>query len=51
MVPAFENYTLTEADGKTTVATEQDIAEEYEEMFSKMLPEALLKLKELCEND
>lgn len=47
--PAYENYTLSEKDGVTTVKAEQDIAEEYEEMFEKMWPEALEKLKELSE--
>ncbi|HET7360664.1 MAG TPA: SRPBCC domain-containing protein [Salinimicrobium sp.] len=47
--PAFENYTFTEADRKTTISVEMDILEEYEEMFQKMWPKALRKLKELSE--
>lgn len=47
--PAFENYTFTEKDGKTTVAVDMDIEEEHEEMFNEMWPNALQKLKELAE--
>lgn len=47
--PAFENYAFTEEDGKTTVSVEMDIEEDYKEMFQKMWPDALRKLKELSE--
>lgn len=47
--PAFENYTFTEKDGKTTVAVDMDIEKEYEEMFNEMWPKALQKLKILAE--
>ncbi|HET8736048.1 MAG TPA: SRPBCC domain-containing protein [Pricia sp.] len=47
--PAFENYTFTEADGKTTVSVDMDIEEDYKEMFQEMWPNALQKLKELSE--
>jgi uncharacterized protein YndB with AHSA1/START domain len=47
---ALENYTFTEEDGKTTVNVDMDTEEENEEMFSKMWPNALQKLKELAEN-
>lgn len=48
--PAFENYTFTEEDGKTTVTVDMDIEKEHEEMFNEMWPKALQKLKELAEN-
>lgn len=48
-VPAFENYTFTEKDGGTEVTIDQDIEEEYKEMFDDMWPKALLALKELVE--
>lgn len=48
--PAFENYTFTEEDGKTTVTVDMDIEEEHEEMFNEVWPKALQKLKELAEN-
>ena len=52
---AKENYTLTELDGQTTllVYMEMDESEENKqmiEMFSKMWPKALEKVKELSEN-
>jgi hypothetical protein len=47
--PAFENYTFKEVNGKTTVLVDMDINEEYKEMFEGMWPNALQKLKELCE--
>lgn len=47
--PAFENYEFLEKEGKTTLAVEMDIEEDYKEMFHKMWPKALQKLKELSE--
>lgn len=47
--PAYENYTFTENNERTTVAVDMDIKEEYEDMFKEMWPKALDKLKELCE--
>ena len=47
--PAFENYTFNEKDGKTEVLVDLDIDEKEAEMFSKMWPEALKKLKEIAE--
>ena len=46
---ALENYTLTEADGKTALAIEMDITPEFKEMFEKMWPVALEKVKALSE--
>lgn len=52
---AKENYTLTEADGKTTldIFMEMDESEKNKpmiDMFAKMWPKALAKVKELAEN-
>lgn len=47
--PAFENYTFSEENGKTTVSVEMDIEKDYKEMFQKMWPKALRKLKALSE--
>ena len=47
--PAFENYTLTEKEGGTEFTLDQDMEEEYVEMFKGMWEEALLVLKELAE--
>lgn len=43
--PAFENYTLSETDGKTKIEVDLDTNEEYAEMW----PKALEKLKEISE--
>lgn len=47
--PAFENYTFKEKDGTTEVLVDMDIDEKEAEMFNKMWPDALQKLKELAE--
>ena len=47
--PAYENYTFTEKDGGTLIHVDQDILPEYEEMFLRLWPNALKKLKEICE--
>lgn len=47
--PAFENYTFTEKDGGTEFTLDQDMEEEYVEMFKGMWEEALPILKELAE--
>ena len=44
-----ENYTLTEADGKTTLVMEMDITADFKEMFEKMWPVALQNIKQLAE--
>lgn len=48
-VPSFENYTLTEKDGGTEVSVEQDLDEQYIQMFGEMWEKALQKVKELSE--
>ena len=47
--PAFENYTFKKKDGTTEVLVDIDIDEKEAEMFNKMWPDALRKLKELAE--
>lgn len=47
--PAFENYTFIEKDGGTELSVDQDMKSEYKDMFEKMWPDALQKLKVLCE--
>ncbi|WP_285054748.1 SRPBCC family protein [Pedobacter ginsengisoli] len=46
---AFENYTLTEKDGKTEWLTEMDVTEEFEDYFDKTWPQAMEKARELAE--
>jgi uncharacterized protein YndB with AHSA1/START domain len=44
-----EDYTLTEENGKTTLTIEMDITDEFKDMFEKIWPKALKKVKELSE--
>jgi hypothetical protein len=46
---ATESYTLTEANGKTELSVEMDIAEDFKDYFSKTWPQALQIVKELSE--
>lgn len=46
---SFENYSLEENNGITTVSVEVDTKEEYADYFDKTWPLALDKLKEICE--
>ena len=48
---AMENYTLKNANGKTQLNVEMDIADEYMDYFMKTWPRALEKVKELAERD
>ena len=47
--PSYENYTFRDKDGMTELLVEMESDEEYVEMFDKMWPEALIKLKEIAE--
>jgi uncharacterized protein YndB with AHSA1/START domain len=47
--PSYEDYTLEETDDGTRFVMEMDIAPEYKEMFERMWPEALKRLKALAE--
>lgn len=46
---AMENYTLKGDNGTTTLSVEMDITDEFKEMFEKMWPAALEKVKALSE--
>ncbi len=48
-LPAYENYTFVDVDGGTEFLVDLDAEEKYAEMFDKMWPAALEKLKELSE--
>jgi hypothetical protein len=47
--PAFENYTFKEKDGATEVLVDMDIDEKEAEIFNKMWPDALQRLKAIVE--
>jgi uncharacterized protein YndB with AHSA1/START domain len=49
--PAFENYTLEEKDGATTLTIDMDAADFMVEEFNRMWPEALQKIKEIAERE
>jgi uncharacterized protein YndB with AHSA1/START domain len=46
---AYENYTLTNVNGKTELLVEMDLADDYKDYFIKTWPIALDKVKELAE--
>jgi uncharacterized protein YndB with AHSA1/START domain len=48
MTPAFENYTLKEKNGATQVLVDMDAEDEYVEMFNKMWPEGLKRVKAIA---
>jgi hypothetical protein len=45
----FENYTFEENDGTTNVTVDLDTTEEFVEYMNQSYPNALNKLKEICE--
>lgn len=45
----IESYTFEETDGGTKVIAESDVIEKYEEFFNEVWPQALARLKEICE--
>jgi uncharacterized protein YndB with AHSA1/START domain len=46
---AHEDYTLTDKDGRTTLAVDLDAADEYRQMFEDKFPRALERVKMLAE--
>lgn len=46
---AIENYTLKGANGKTELVIDMDVTEQHVDMFNKMWPKALAKVKDLSE--
>jgi len=47
---SLENYSLKEANGKTTLEVELDIVDEFKDYFMDKFPQALKQVKELAEN-
>lgn len=47
----YENYKLSENDGKTELTIEMDCSDEYVEQFKKMWPNALELLKMIAEQE
>lgn len=48
---ALENYTFTPTAGRTLLSIDLDVIPEFSNLFEELWPEALLKLKEICEKD
>ncbi|MET3879553.1 SRPBCC domain-containing protein [Chitinophaga sp. OAE865] len=46
---AYENYTLTNVNGKTELVVDMDLNDDYKDYFVKTWPLALDKVKELSE--
>jgi len=46
---ALENYTFTGVKGTTLLEIDVDVHEDYISYFAETWPEALKKLKEICE--
>ncbi|MFB3812600.1 MAG: SRPBCC domain-containing protein [Terriglobales bacterium] len=46
---AFENYTLREVDGASSLTIEMDVTDDYRSYFEETWPKALSKLKEIAE--
>ncbi len=47
--PAFENYTFRDVAGGTQIDVDADVAPEFEQFMLEAYPEALAKLKAVCE--
>jgi hypothetical protein len=47
--PAYENYTLREKDGVTEFQVDMDVLPDFEEFMNRAWPEALERLKTICE--
>ena len=47
---SLENYTFSEVKGKTLLAVDMDSNAEFKSYFEETWPNALKKLKELCES-
>jgi hypothetical protein len=45
----YENYSFEESNGITTVTVDLDSAEDFEDYMNQTYPNALSKLKEICE--
>lgn len=51
MTPALENYTFKEQGDSTELVVEIQVSEEYKEMFERIWPKALERIKTLCEEE
>jgi hypothetical protein len=50
--PSYENYTLEELNESSTLFTlEMDVTDDFYNMFTTLWPKALLKLKQVAENE
>jgi hypothetical protein len=49
--PAYENYTIQKDGEGSKFILEQDIEDQYEEMFAEMWPKAFQKIKEIAERE
>jgi uncharacterized protein YndB with AHSA1/START domain len=49
--PAYENYRFVDVDGGTEVQVEMDVLPDYEQFMRDAWPQALAKLKALCERE
>ena len=49
--PAYENYTFVPTDQSTVVKVDIDITPEFEEYMLEKWPQALSRLKEVCERE
>ncbi len=47
--PSYERYFFEETDGATVLKVEQEVVEECEAMFQESWPQALARLKAICE--
>ena len=47
----FENYTFEERDGVTTLTVDLDLSEDFSDYMNENYPKALIKLKEICEDE
>lgn len=48
--PAFENYSLSYVGLSTHLRVDLDVTPEFEEYMSRVWPDALARLKQLCED-
>lgn len=48
--PAFENYTLRDADGGTEVVINIDVEDDYADMFRDMWTDGLARIKQIAES-
>jgi hypothetical protein len=47
--PAYENYSFSQADGRTTVQVDMDVVSEWQAFMEQTWPQALARLKAIAE--